>query len=316
MAGIQLSSGSGIYLENSWGRRTMYECINIHGNTWYFQSPANIGLFKTGENDVVLIDSGNDKDAAKKIFSFLQSKTWNLTMIVNTHSNADHIGGNAYLYEKTHCRIAATGLEATLIEYPILESSFLFGGHPPSPLRNKFLLAQPSVVTDIVTTDEIPGTSLKAISLPGHFLDMIGVMTPDGVFFVADSLFRKEILDKYKIPFIYDVKAFLETLTLVEQTEARFFVPSHAEPTSDIRPLVQRNRETVHSICELILQCCATPTNFEALLKKIFDHYALTLDFNQYVLVGSTIKSFLSYLYGEKQIDVVFKENELLWTRG
>lgn len=287
----------------------------MHGNTWYFQSPANIGLFKTGENSVVLIDSGNDKDAAKKVFAVLQSKGWNLTMIVNTHSNADHIGGNAYLHEKSHCRIAATGLETTLIEYPILEPSFLFGGYPPTSLRNKFLLAQPSVVTDIVSTGEIPGTPLKAIRLPGHFLDMIGVLTPDEVFFVADSLFREEILEKYKIPFIYDVKGFLETLTLVEQTEANFFVPSHAEPTSDIRPLIQMNRKRVGEICELILQKCASAVTFEILLKQIFDHYALILDFNQYVLVGSSIKSFLSYLNGIKQIDVLFKDNQLLWKR-
>ena len=293
----------------------MYECLNLHGNTWYFQSPANIGLFRESENGVVLIDSGNDKDAAKKIFLFLQSKGWHLTLIVNTHSNADHIGGNAYLLEKTHCRIAATGLEATLIQYPILEPSLLFGAHPPSPLRNKFLLAQPSIVTDIVSTEEIPGTSLKAIRLPGHFLDMIGVLTPDGVFFIADSLFRKEILDKYKIPFVYDVKAFLETLTLVERTQANFFVPSHADPTSDIHPLVQMNRERVSAICELIVQNCVSPITFEALLKRLFDQYGLTLDFNQYVLVGSTIKSFLSYLYEIKRLDTLFKDNELLWKR-
>jgi glyoxylase-like metal-dependent hydrolase (beta-lactamase superfamily II) len=291
----------------------MYECISLLGNTWYFPSHANIGLVKTNDNDVVLIDSGSDKEAAKKVFSTLQAKGWRLTMIVNTHSNADHIGGNAFFYEKTHCRIAATGLEAALIEYPILEPSFLFGGFPHSPLRSKFLMAQPSVVTDIVQQGEIPGTALQAIRLPGHFLDMIGVRTQDGVFFVADSLFKKEILDKYKIPFIYDVKSFLETLSLVEQTSANLFVPSHADPTSDIRPLVHLNRSTVQELCERIVGHCVSPINFESLLKKLFDDYALTLDLTQYVLAGSTIKSFLSYLYEERRIESLFSENTLLW---
>lgn len=293
----------------------MHEWINLLGNTWYFPSHANIGLVKINERDVILIDSGGDKEAAKKVFSTLQAKGWNLTMIVNTHSNADHIGGNAFFYEKTHCRIAATGLEAAFIEYPMLEPSFLFGGYPPSPLRNKFLLAQPSVVTDVVSTGEIPGTSLQAIRLPGHFMDMIGVLTQDGVFFVADSLFKKEILDKYKIPFIYDVKRFLETLTLIEQTSANLFVPSHAEPTSDIRPLVHMNRKTVQELCERIVECCATSMNFETLLKRIFDDYALTLDFTQYVLAGSTIKSVLSYLYEARRIDALFSENMLFWKK-
>jgi glyoxylase-like metal-dependent hydrolase (beta-lactamase superfamily II) len=293
----------------------MVECLNIRGNTWYFPSPTNIGLVKTGDAEVVLIDSGNDKETAKKVFSTLQAKSWTLTMIVNSHSNADHIGGNAFLYEKTRCRIATTGLESTLVEYPILEPSFLFGGFPPSPLRNKFLLAQPSTVSDIVTAGQIPGTLLQVIPLPGHFMDMIGVMTQDNVFFVADSLFRKEILDKYHIPFIYDVKSFLQTLALIEQTKAEVFLPSHAEPTSDIRPLVHMNREKVLELCEKISQYCATALHFEGLLKKIFDSYGLTLNFNQYVLAGSTLKSFLSYLYDEKIVDAVFENNMLLWKR-
>ena len=51
----------------------MYELINLSANnlpsnSWYIQSPANIGLFKTENDGVILIDSGNDKDAAKKFF--------------------------------------------------------------------------------------------------------------------------------------------------------------------------------------------------------------------------------------------------------
>jgi len=48
--------------------------------------------------------------------------------------------------------------------------------------------------------------------LPGHFMGMIGILTPDQTFFVADSLFSKEVLNKYHITFVYDVKSFLQTL--------------------------------------------------------------------------------------------------------
>lgn len=297
----------------------MYELINISGNTWYIQSPTNIGLFKTDNNEVILIDSGNDKEAAKKVLSVLQSNNWKLKMIVNTHSNGDHIGGNAYLREKTGCSIAATRFESAFIYDPILEPSFLFGAYPNSKLRNKFLMAQPSTVTETINYNEncgqICGTQLKAIPLPGHFMDMIGVMTPDNVFFAADSIFSKEVLNKYHITFIYDVKNFIQTLDKLEQTTASVFVPSHASPIQDIKPLVIINREKINEIIKLILQHCETAINFEILLKKLLDHYALTLDFNQYVLIGSTIKSYLSYLYDQNLIDAIFENNSLLWKR-
>lgn len=291
----------------------MYELIATHGNTWYIQSPSQIGLFQINDHEVILIDSGNDKEAARKILSVLQACNWNLKLIINTHSNADHIGGNAYLQEKTGCRIAATHAEAAFIVDPWLEASFLLGAYPPAPLRNKFLLAQPSHVTDVITSGLILDTPLQAVSLTGHFMGMIGIMTPDKVFFVADSIFSADILRKYHVTFMYDVKKFLETLDLLAKTEAALFIPSHAAPTENIAQLVQINKEKIAEIIDLVLKNCATPINFEVLLKNVCDHYGLRLDFNQYVLVGSTIKSYLSYLYDLNQIEVLFEHNTLLW---
>ncbi|MFA6535419.1 MAG: MBL fold metallo-hydrolase [Candidatus Babeliales bacterium] len=297
----------------------MSELIHLSGRTWYIKSPTNIGLFVTDNNEVILIDSGNDKDAARKVLSILQSNNWTLKMIINTHSNADHVGGNSYLQEKTNCRIAATRFEAAFISDPVLESSFLFGAYPNSKMRNKFLLSQPSNVTDIISYDcenaLIVDTTLRAVPLPGHFMDMIGVMTPDKVFFAGDSLFSSNVLNKYHITFLYDVKSFIQTLDKLEQMHACLFIPSHADSTDDIKQLVKINKNKINEVTDTILEYCVDPINFENLLKKLFDHYGLILDFNQYILVGSTVKSYLSYLYDLKQIEAIFENNVLLWKK-
>ena len=54
----------------------MYELIKINDNDYYIDCPAKIGIVKVGGNDVVLIDSGNDKDAGKKILKILDSNGW------------------------------------------------------------------------------------------------------------------------------------------------------------------------------------------------------------------------------------------------
>ena len=45
----------------------MYELIQVSENNYYIQSPAKIGLIKVSDTEVCLIDSGNDKDAGKKV---------------------------------------------------------------------------------------------------------------------------------------------------------------------------------------------------------------------------------------------------------
>ncbi len=71
----------------------MYELIPITGNSYYIQSPSKMGLVRLNNTDVCLIDSGNDKDAGRKVRQLLDANGWHLSAIYNTHSNADHIGG-------------------------------------------------------------------------------------------------------------------------------------------------------------------------------------------------------------------------------
>lgn len=63
----------------------MFELHQIGAQSYYIQSPAKIGLVKTGEHEVCLIDSGNDKDAGRKIRHILDVNGWTLRAIFNTH---------------------------------------------------------------------------------------------------------------------------------------------------------------------------------------------------------------------------------------
>ena len=66
----------------------MYELNHITGNSYYIQSPSKMGLVKLNDTDVCLIDSGNDKEAGRKVRQILDANGWHLTAIYNTHSNA------------------------------------------------------------------------------------------------------------------------------------------------------------------------------------------------------------------------------------
>lgn len=291
----------------------MYELIPITGNSYYIQSPSKMGLVRLNNTDVCLIDSGNDKDAGRKVRQLLDANGWHLSAIYNTHSNADHIGGNRYLQGQTGCRIYAQGIECAITRHPVLEPAFLYGGFPPKDLRHKFLMAQESEALELIS-DVLP-EDFELLQLPGHFFHMVGFRSPDNVVYLADCLSSRETLDKYRLSFIYDVAAYLNTLEKVKAMQAVAFVPAHAEVTGNIVPLAQYNIDKVLEIADHIVGRCAEPVIFEELLKRLFDDYGLTLTFEQYALVGSTVKSYLAWLKDTGRLTVLFEDNRLLWRR-
>lgn len=290
----------------------MYELIHVKGQSYYIQSPAKIGLVKLSNNDVFLIDSGNDKETGRKVRQVLDANNWHLTAIYNTHSNADHIGGNKYLQAQTGCKIYAPDIECAFTRHTVLEPSFLYGGYPMKELRHKFLMAQESNAEYL--TPEVMPEGFEIISLPGHFFCMVGFRTPDNVVYLADCLSSIEALEKYQISFVYDVGAYLSTLEKVKEMNADIFVPSHAPVTEDISELAQHNIDKVNEIAERIIEICSEAQNFEAILQKLFALLNLTMTFEQYVLVGSTVRSYLSWLKDKERLKAYFADNMLLWS--
>lgn len=194
-----------------------------------------------------------------------------------------------------------------------MEPAFLYGGYPCKDLRHKFLLAQESDAEPL-TKEALP-QGFQMIPLPGHFFDMAGFRTPDDVVYLADCLSSKETLDKYQIGFIYDVAAYIKTLEAVKEMKAKLFVPAHAEASEDIRGLAQYNIDKVQEIGEKILSLCEEPLSFECILQKLFSEYGLKMNFEQYVLVGSTVRSYLSWLKDSGRLAADFEDNMLLWRR-
>jgi len=291
----------------------MYELVQLAENSYYIQSPAKMGLVLLNDTDVCLIDSGNDKEAGRKVRQILDANNWHLKAIFNTHSNADHIGGNKYLQDQTGCKIYAVGIDCDFTRHPVLEPSFLYGGFPPKDLKHKFLMAQPSDA-EYLTNAVLP-TGFKIINLPGHFFDMVGFRNADDVVYLADCLSSKETLEKYQISFVYDVASYINTLEMVKELEAKVFVPAHAEATEDIAPLAQLNIDKVNEIAEKIMEICRGKLCFEQILQKLFTEYDLAMNFEQYVLVGSTVRSYLSWLKDTGRVSATFENNLLLWER-
>ena len=134
--------------------------------------------------------------------------------------------------------------------------------------------------------------------------------------YLADCLSSRETLEKYQIGFLYDVAAYLNTLEKVKSLRARAFVPAHAAVTEDIVPLAQYNIDKVLEIADIITELCRTPQTFESVLQQLFRRFDLVMDFEQYALVGSTVRSYLAWGKDTGRLQVAFDDHRLLWQQA
>ena len=68
----------------------------------------------------------------------------------------------------------------------------------------------------------------------------------------------------------------------------------------------------MNEIAEKLYEFCSESKTFEDLLKGVFDHYGLVMNAGQYILAGSTVRSYLSYLYDSGKIVFEFIDSDML----
>lgn len=289
----------------------MFQLIQTGERTFYTGVRTLIGIYRLNETDVCVIDTGSNTEDGQKLDRLIRENGWNLKYIINTHAHIDHLGGNPYLMEQWNCPAYVTDMERVFAENEIFEPTFMYGGYPFHAMREYF--RHPGEIGFRLLDEADLPEGFSIIDLPGHSVGMVGIKTPDDVWFVGDSVLNSQSLEKYQFGYLINVQEYLDTLELLKTLEGKMFIPSHGDVTEDIRPLAEGNRENIRKICLGIMEDCSEEKTFDFILKDVFDRYSIRSNPIQYAVIGSTLRGYLSYLEDQGKLKRVFRENLLYW---
>ncbi len=292
----------------------MFDFVHLKGNTYYISMPTNIGVYKTSENRAIVIDTGINEKSGKRIVSILEKEGITIEAVILTHAHTDHAGGAKYIYESTGAKIYASEIERVFVEKPDLETALVYGAYPCSDFRVRFMNTPACKVLDIKEFSFPEGMDIFYI--PGHFAQMIGVKTPDDVYFVADVVNAEKTLENAKICYVYDIASQYEALEDIKKYNGKLCVPAHAEPTTEIAALADLNVKNLDEVGEYILNALSEKMSVEDLVSKMTLDFSLADTFPQFVMTFSYVRTFLTYLRHKELVNYEISEGRLLWEKA
>jgi glyoxylase-like metal-dependent hydrolase (beta-lactamase superfamily II) len=291
----------------------------IKGNTYYIDAPTNCGVFIFKNKNCLIVDTGINNTEAKKIENLLIENSLHPKYIINTHNHLDHCGGNLY-FKKNYpgCLVYTSKLEKLFMENTELFSSILSSSYPSRAFNRS---NKPLEVDSILEygINKLNDEKFNIIALPGHSIEQIGIVTPEKVCFLGDSIFSSEILDKYSFPYLYNIEDSLLSLNKIKDIDADYFVISHSKKVldkSEINSLVDKNIKNIDKYKNQILDLLDQPLTRENILEDITILNNLSLNFHEYHLNFGGISAFISYLYNEKLIDYSIEDGNLYYFKS
>ena len=277
---------------------------------------VNIGVILAPDSGSILIDTGLNDTAARKVLRRLADMDRRVSAIVTTHGHADHFGGNAFVVKRTGAEVWAPAWDETVLRYPLFQPLVLFAGaDPPDSLRGRFLLADQSPVDHIFDAGplEVSDVQLEAISLAGHSGNQMGIRCDD-VFFAADVVLPERVLERYKMPYLYSVRDHLRSLDRAAKTNYRIAVPGHGQMTENLTDLIELNRDLVIKVADMIVELCADPITPGDILAALLTALgAEPSDPASFYLLHPTVFAYLTYLEEQGRVVHTIEAARSLW---
>ena len=268
---------------------------------------ANIGIYHIDDKNVILIDTGHIHEAAK-VCEYIKENKYIPVAIVNTHGHIDHMGANSLLQQIYSCEIAIPYVDHLYCEdisryYMSFSTSVIEGlrvyGESTFNINQHIAENQDK----LLIKDKI----FEIISLKGHTYNQKGVVTPDGVCFLGDSLIHLDVIGKAKFPVVTNVGWHFESMNKIRTLDYKYYVLGHGDAILDkivLDEFIDKNFDYFKSKIEEVDDILKKVDTFDSIMYELNRKYNIRKNVFKYFVAERTIRSILSYLESINKIKI------------
>lgn len=292
----------------------------LEGATDLFRGGTNSGIYHLSDKELLIIDPGLSESRGKKIADFAHVNKKIISHVVASHEHSDHIGALSGILETySDCQVLIDDKGKYILEAPDAFLAYINGGSPNHQLRGFFRPIQSGLTIHAPLKEghfTIGDHTFEWLHFGGHSVGSGGLITPDKVLFLGDTLIPSEILDKFKLPLLYSVSKQYEALKKLEYADYKQAVIGHGRrPLTKDKciTLANENKLVMENCLDLLLEALKEPQTKEYLMTYLVERLNLSLNYKEYLFGMSSVASMLSYLIDENQVTIDIRDNQLFY---
>lgn len=244
---------------------------HVKGNTWCIVlGYARIPLYKLDEHRAIMIDSGLSQ-SWEPLLELLEREQLEIVAVLTSHGHPDHVGNHKNLRERFGTEIYMSRFSAAIYDNPMNQSAISIGvsGYRKfkKTLGNTF---DADVIFDWdIKSIEVEGVTFRIEQLPGHAAEHIGIVTPDNVAYLGDTVLDENMVKNIRLPFCTCLEPNLESLEHIMQMQYDKYIIAHNGVYDDILELAKLNRDNMLQKADLIESLCDEYITLDGMVKKL-----------------------------------------------
>lgn len=288
----------------------------VKGQTYVFNVGSNVGVYVTGKDSCVLIDAGAGANAGDQIWTALTAEGLKPEGVILTHAHLDNCSGAAQL-RKEGAMVYASMTDAQNLGSPNRAVGPIIGGKaqpaptPPGGLTVTIPVGVDRKLMPNTAFSAKNGKPLQLLDLAGHTKGQLGVVTPDGVCFMADAVASRAQLAREPVFELADPAAYRRSLDLLQRGKTTEFVPTHG-PVYDfsIADEIRFNRMQLALVEEAVLTHLRYPYTVEELAALLLATFAMDESVTHLAMVTQTANALVNDLKKTNKVKNIHEEGK------
>jgi len=285
------------------------QIFNIKGNTYYFKtSYADIPFYKLNDNEIIMLDSGLYEEA-KTVQDVLNEYNFTVKAVICTHAHIDHVGNNSWLREKYGAEIIMPENESMICEDDYSLHVYMLQGnfrHMEKRYSPMIFKTDRKISADETFID-VQGHRFEIVKLYGHTFYHIGIITPDDVFYVGDSLMGEVQIRDSKLSYMADITLDLQANEIIRNTKCKKYILAHKGVYDEIDYIIDKNIENTEGQVQIIYDIIKKPMTMSEICQEGFKLLNIKKNVKSYILTERILINCVNYLLynGIIKIDII-----------